>query len=38
MSQEEARRDFICMYSDPNHIPLNAPAIRRIMECLDPLA
>ncbi len=26
------------MYSYPNYIPLNAPAIRRAMECLDPLA
>ena len=25
------------MYSYPNYIPLNAPAIRHIMECLDPL-
>lgn len=25
------------MYSYPNYIPLNAPAIRRVMACLDPL-
>jgi hypothetical protein len=25
------------MYSYPNYIPLNAPAIRHVMECLDPL-
>ncbi len=26
------------MYSYPNYIPLNAPAIRQVMECLEPLA
>jgi len=26
------------MYSYPNFIPLNAPAIRRVKDCLDPLA
>jgi hypothetical protein len=25
------------MYSYPNYIPLNAPAIRHVMECLDPI-
>ena len=25
------------MYSYPNYIPLDATAIRRIVECLDPL-
>jgi hypothetical protein len=25
------------MYSYPNYIPLNAPAIRHIVECLGPL-
>ncbi len=26
------------MYSYPNYIPLNAPAIRHVVECLEPLA
>ena len=25
------------MYSYPNYIPLNATAIRHVVECLDPL-
>ncbi len=30
-------RQVSFMYSYPNYIPLNAPAIRRIRACLDPL-
>jgi hypothetical protein len=25
------------MYSYPNYIPLNAPQIRHVMDCLEPL-
>jgi hypothetical protein len=31
-------RQVTFMYSYPNYIPLNAPAIRHIVDCLDPLA
>ncbi|MHC5544475.1 MBL fold metallo-hydrolase, partial [Singulisphaera rosea] len=31
-------RQVSFMYSYPNYIPLNTPAIRRIVQCLDGLA